>query len=359
MKVAITGGGTGGHIYPALAVGEFLSRTYPDVRVCFIGASGGMEERLAQSSGFPFSGVVARKIRRLISPDTVVTLLVLGRGWLQARRHLRTISPSVVLGTGGYVAAATVIAASGLGLPVVIHEQNAIGGRTNRWLARLAARVCLTYEESLPNFPRERAVVTGLPIRADLVGTVERGEAHRALGVPPESFMVLVLGGSQGAQALNKVVREAISRLPDNVFVLHQTGPTDADPCGSRERYRPVAFLDTKMLRLAYHAADLALSRCGASTLAELAVAGLPAMLVPYPAAYADHQTANARVVVRHGAAVLIPQAELTPARFVGEVIALMEDRERLESMARASAALARPNAAEQVGRLVIECAKK
>jgi UDP-N-acetylglucosamine--N-acetylmuramyl-(pentapeptide) pyrophosphoryl-undecaprenol N-acetylglucosamine transferase len=359
MRVAVTGGGTGGHIYPAIAVAEALRRSSPDVEIVYIGAVGGREETVAAEFGLPFVGVAARKIRRLISLDTVVSLLVLGRGYLQARARLRELSPDAVVCTGGYVAASAALAAETMGIPVVVHEQNAVAGRTNVRVARRAARVCVTYTESASVFPRDKVVVAGLPVRAAVLAMPGRDEARARLGIPTDAFVIFVTGGSQGAAAINAVVWEAIGSLQPGVHVIHQTGaigaPRDvvpADGCG----YQALAFLDTPTVTAAYAAADLAVCRCGASTLAEVAIAGLPAVLVPFPAAYADHQTANARAVEKAGAGVLVPQSDLTPERLLREIRLLREDSGARGAMASASAALGRPHAADHVARVVVAC---
>jgi UDP-N-acetylglucosamine--N-acetylmuramyl-(pentapeptide) pyrophosphoryl-undecaprenol N-acetylglucosamine transferase len=358
MTIVVTGGGTGGHIYPAIAVAEELRSRDADITVSYIGAIEGREAGVAEEHGFPFFGVPARKIRRLASPSTLPALIALYRGYRRARAYLHATSPRAVLGTGGYVAAAATIAAAGLNIPVVIHEQNAVAGRTNRWLARRSTRVCVTYVESAREFPAEKVVVTGLPLRAALATTVRREEARKAMSLNEDAFVVLVLGGSQGAAALNRVVSATLPSLGSDFAVIHQTGenyesPSHASAC----RYMPMRYLDTHTLSLAYGAADLCLCRCGASTLAEIAVAGLPALLVPYPLAYADHQTANARAVASAGAGVLIPQTELTEHRLVEELQNLRSNREKLRQMGQASAALARPNAARDVAEQVLACA--
>lgn len=360
VLIAVTGGGTGGHIYPALAVAEALGAMGPGVRLVYIGASDGMEKRLAAERDIPFVGVPARKIRRLASADTLVTLAVLLRGYACARRELGARRPAAVLGTGGYVAAAAVMAAAGLGIPIVLHEQNAVAGRTNRWLAGRAKRVCVTYEASCAQFPGGKAVVTGLPTRTDIVSPRSRDEARARFGVPADASMALVLGGSQGAVALNRAILGALPLLPDDLFVLHQTGrhsAAEGAPPDLGGRYAAHAYLDAETLPLAYRAADLVVSRCGASTLAELAANGLPAILVPYPAAYADHQTANAQAVCSKGAAVLMPQNDLTPGRLRDEIGSLIGDRTRLSAMAEASRSLARPDAASDVAAVVMEVA--
>jgi UDP-N-acetylglucosamine--N-acetylmuramyl-(pentapeptide) pyrophosphoryl-undecaprenol N-acetylglucosamine transferase len=191
------------------------------------------------------------------------------------------------------------------------------------------------------------------------VSSVDQTEARRGLGIPADAFVLLVLGGSQGAAAVNRVVWEVLPLLPARVFVLHQTGPQAGSPrVADRDGYASRPCLDATTLPLAFRAANLVLNRCGASTLAEIAANGLPSVLVPYPAAYADHQTANARAVSEAGAGVLLPQAELTAEALSEQVQGLMGDSERLGRMASASASLARPDAAAQVARAVLECAE-
>ncbi len=359
MNVVVTGGGTGGHIYPALAVAEALERDIEGIRIEYIGATTGRERDIAAHHGLPFTGVPARRIRKVASPDTLVSLFALYRGYRQARARMRAIKPSVVLGTGGYVAAAATLAASSLGVPTVIHEQNAVAGRTNRWLAKRVQTVCVTYECSAQEFAGSRVVVTGLPLRSVLVSRTDRGEARWQFGIAENAFCLLVLGGSQGAMALNHAVLGALRGLDAGVAVIHQTGPGNegSAPEGIQCRYIPVAYLDTRDLSAAYAAADLTLCRCGASTLAEVAVAGLPALLVPYPLAYADHQTANARAVAESGAGVLIPQSSLSSERLLEEVARLRKDRDALSAMAAASGRLARPEAARAVADEMLQCA--
>ena len=361
MTIAITGGGTGGHIYPAIAVAEALHRVCSEAAVLYIGAKNGMEERIAREHGLNFVGIPARKIRRLLSPDTIITAAVLGMGMLRARGLLCQTRPAVLLATGGYVAAAAALAAVTLRIPVVLHEQNAVAGRTNRLLSRWAARVCVTFQRSVGDFPAGKALVTGLPVREDFVKDVERCSAREYFGIPASAFVLLVIGGSQGAAALNTVVQDALPLLPPTVFVLHQTGRRFASEYAEPKapNYRAEPFLNRHQIAMAYCAADLALSRSGASTLAELAVTGLPAILVPYPFAYADHQTANAREFADRGASILIPQSELTANLLADRVMTLAQSRDSLDRMSQAARSLARRDAAEVVARVVLEqCAQ-
>lgn len=364
MTLAVTGGGTGGHIFPAIAVAEALRSARSDVEVIYIGGAAGREATIVPQHGLRFIGVPARKIRRTASPDTLITLVVLFRGYLQARSALRRLGASAVLGTGGYVAAAAVLAASRLNIPVVIHEQNAVAGRTNRWLARKAERVCITFAASAGEFPAGKVIETGLPIRHGLVSPLTRAAARAQLGIPEASFTVVVVGGSQGAAAINRVVWESLDSLNRDISIIHQTGDTEGGPgehvrdAGVGSVYRSRPFLDTENLAAAYRAADVAVCRCGASTLAEVAAAGLPSLLIPYPLAYADHQTANARAVAEAGGGVLIPQADLTSARLAEELHALKADQTRRQRMADATRAMARPDAAQAVAEVVLRCVR-
>ncbi len=358
MTIGLTGGGTGGHIYPALAVLEHLRAIAAPPRTIYLGARGGREESLAQAYGLTFIGLSARKIQRLMSPDTLWTLAVLFRGYLQARRALQRIQPDAILGTGGYVAAAACLAAAHLQIPVILHEQNAVPGRTNLWLARKARRICVSFRGTEAAFPAGKAIWTGVPIRSDIVSTSAKAEARTHFGIPCGAFVILVLGGSQGSAAINATVRKAVSQLPEDAYVLHQTGDGDNPESPSTDsRYLPRGYFDRTDLPLAYRSADLVVSRAGASSLAEIAANELPSILVPYPYAYADHQTVNAGAFVEAGAAALIPQSDLSADRLISEFHRSMSDRSGLVAMARAAAGLAARGAAEAVADEVMKAA--
>lgn len=359
LRAVVTGGGTGGHIYPALAVVDALRDAPGGADVRYVGGVSGMEARIVPAAGVPFVGITTRKLRKLASPGTVGVLLALLRGYREARALVDAFRPDVVLGTGGYVAAATVLASARAGVPTAIHEQNAVIGRTNRLLARWARCVCVSFEESLAAFPTARTVLTGVPVRAGIVSEAPREEARACLGLRPGAFALLVLGGSQGARALNALVPEAAERLEEGVQVVHQTGEREAATVEERasalravgRAYVVRPYLDAPEFALAYRAADLVVCRCGASTLAEVTANGLPSLLVPYPAAYADHQTANARAIERAGAGVLLPEGTLTAEALAERIEGLRRDAATRASMADRSRALARPHAARDVCR--------
>jgi UDP-N-acetylglucosamine--N-acetylmuramyl-(pentapeptide) pyrophosphoryl-undecaprenol N-acetylglucosamine transferase len=370
MRVVVSGGGTGGHIYPALAIAEGLRRQQPDVELLYIGGVSGMEMRIVPEQGVPFQAVTSRKLRKTLSLSTVGVLLSLVKGYREAQTYIRAFRAEAVVGTGGYAAAATVLAGARLGIPTLIHEGNVIPGRTNRLLARYARRICVTFAETLAQFPKDKGVLTGLPLRASIVAPLEvtPQEARcRFSGLAPDAFTVLAVGGSQGARALNRIVLGAVPGLLDaGAQVLHQTGPnhfeavkTEAEAQNLWERpgYCPRAFLDEIQLSLALRAADVIVCRGGVSTLSEALVNGLPALIVPLPTSYADHQTFNARALESAGAALLRPENSLSASNLRDDLLALRADPARRQRMAEASRALGRPHAADDVAKLVLELA--
>lgn len=364
MKIVVTGGGSGGHIYPALAVVEALNAHRLGVQVKYIGGTQGMEAQLVPAAGLDFVGVTTKKLRKVLSPATLSVVLALWKGYREAADFLRTFKPDVVISTGGYVAAATVLAASRQRIPIVILAPDAVPGRTNLWMARRAARICTLFEETRSQFPESvqgRVVVTGLPIRSGIISSVSRSEAHRSFGLKENVFTLLATGGSQGAQRLNEVVRSARLELQDNVQILHQVGTGKEEVTESLGKgvapYVAVPFLNAEQMPLAYRASDVTLCRCGVGSLAEAAANGLPLLMVPLPTAYADHQTHNARAYEHGGGGVLIAQAELTPERLVQEVHGLRTDPARREQMAKASRALGRPDAAARVAEIAKDTA--
>ncbi len=365
MKVAITGGGTGGHIYPALAVAEALRREVLSTELLYIGGERGPEVDIVPQTGIRFEAVRSRKLRKLVSPSTVGVLLELWKGYREAGALLKSFGADVVIGTGGYVAAATSIAATRQGRPLIIQACDAVPGRTNRWLSRRASRVCIWFAETAERLPGAKTVQTGVPLRPDIVSRICPEEARVLLGMSPDQFTVLVVGGSQGAQRLNELAIGMASLLDGPVQVLHQTGPRNHEEALkvaertdlSRINYLPRPYISGEQMPLAYRAADLVVCRCGISTLAEITANGVPALMVPLPTAYADHQTANARAVERAGAGIHLRQPELTPERLAEQVQALRGDEARREAMAAAGRALGRPEAARHVAELARECA--
>ena len=351
--VMILAGGTGGHVYPGLAVAEALRAE--GCELFWMGTRRGIESRLVPAAGLPLLTVPVAGLRRsgvwrwLSAPVTVGTAL------LCALVHMIRVRPRVVLGMGGFVSGPGGVAAWLCRRPLVIHEQNAIPGLTNRLLARIASRVC----EAFPGtFATIRSAQTcGNPVRRDIAALAPPAQRLATHEAPS----VLVFGGSRGARALNEVVPAALAASGvDGLRVLHQCG--EADVAGTRARYAALAgraevavtpYIED--MAGAYAAADLVIARAGALTVAELAAAGVASILVPYPHAVDDHQTANARHLGEAGAALLKPERELDVAELAAEVARLLADRARLLDMAERARALARADAVALVAQACLE----
>jgi UDP-N-acetylglucosamine--N-acetylmuramyl-(pentapeptide) pyrophosphoryl-undecaprenol N-acetylglucosamine transferase len=329
-------GGTGGHVFPALAVAEVLRER--GVGVVWLGVPGSMESRLVPANGFPIEWVRVGGIRGKGFAAWLLAPLRIARAVLQSMSVLRRVKPRSVLGAGGYVSGPGGIAAWLLRIPLLIHEQNAIAGLTNRWLARVASQVLEAFPGSFG--PKSRAMTIGNPVRADIAAIAAPRErfADRGPGEPH----LLVFGGSQGAQRLNSVVPQALARVAptSRPRVRHQTGarglePTRAAYADARVDAEVLPFIDDMAGALSW--ADLAVCRAGAMTVAELEAAGVGAIFVPLPTATDDHQTKNAEVMVQSGAARLIQERDLTPERLGEAIGALVNDRGQLLEMAEAA----------------------
>lgn len=355
----LTGGGTGGHLYPAISLARELQAA-GGPEPLFIGSRTGLEAQLVPDEGLAFRAITSRKVSRSVTPSALLSLASIAWGAVEAGLLLRRLRPLVVIGTGGYASAAVVLAAAAQGIPTLIHEQNSIPGRTNRLMARFVDRVAVTFPASMSYFPAGRSVVTGLPIRPEMTEG-DRANAVERWNLDPDRRTLLVLGGSLGARSLNGAVREALSHWSNSgLQIIHQVGSRNWDEHraalkGAPAWYHPVPYLH--QMADAYAAADLVACRAGASTLAELWATGRPAILVPYPYAHADHQTANARAAVEAGAAVMLPDSELNGPILAAEVGATIEAPEKLARMAEASRSLGRPDASRAVLDLAWEIA--
>lgn len=356
LGIGIAAGGTGGHVYPALAVAKCLRRE--GARVVWLGTAAGLEARVVPEHGIDLDTVRLRGFRstgwrRRLAVPFLFALAVPAAG-----RSLRRHRAGMVLGMGGYASAPAALAARVLGLPLVVHEQNAVPGLVNRCLGPLASRVLEAFPGTFP--ARRGAVHVGNPVREEILGVPEP-QARLASRKGP--LRVLVLGGSQGAQALNRVVPRAVAGLGAQTLaaVRHQSGRGHAEE--TRKRYsgaglRVVAEEFIEDMAGAYAWADVVICRAGAVTVAELAAAGAASILVPFPFAVDDHQTGNARQLADAGAAVLLPQEELDAPRLSHLLVEFRECRARLLAMARAARRLAAGDAASTVARHCLEAAR-
>jgi len=372
----VAGGGTAGHVLPGLAVARELVRRGRDASsILFVGAERGIESRLVPEAGFEVELLPGRGIERRLSVQNVVALWGLTTALWRAVRLVHRRRPAVVLALGGFASAACALAALLWRVPLVVAEQNARAGAANRLVARLARACAVPFDETdLP-----KAVVTGNPVRDEVLAVAADRDvlaARSELGLPEDRTVVVVFAGSLGSRRINEAVYGAVGRWAhrDDLAIHHVIGTRDWEdrPAVARDLdearagpdgpavglvYQPIRYQDRMDLVLG--AADLAVCRAGGTTVAELAVVGVPAVLVPLPIATRDHQTANAGPFVRSGAAVLIPDGELDVDRLVAEVEALVGDPSRLAEMAVAARGLGRPDAAGAVADLVESTARR
>ena len=362
----IAGGGTAGHVLPGISIGqEIVDRGTPRQCVHYVGSARGVETRLVVEAGFSLTALPGRGIKRKLAPSNVAAAAGLAWAFAQSLLALLRRKPAVVVGLGGYASAACGAAAVLLRVPLVIVEQNAVPGLANRLLSRFASGAATAFEDTdLP-----RATWTGNPVRPEVVAAdraAGRAPARAMLGSTDQRRLVAVFGGSLGARRINEAVTGAaeIWRDRDDLHLRHIAGRRDYDDLSSRApadsrhslAYDLVAYEEN--MAAVYAAADLVVSRAGATTVAELAAVGVPAVLVPLPGAPGDHQTANARRLAAAGGAVMVPDGELDSARLAAEVDALLDDPARLAAMAGAARQLARPDAACAVVDLIESCAR-
>ncbi len=360
MRVLIAGGGTGGHLYPGVALARELQRRDPSVEIAFVGTARGIEARVIPREGFPLDLIRVAGLKGVSPLKRLRGLLLLPRAAFDAWRIISRRRPSVVVGVGGFASGPVLALAALRRTPTLLLEQNALPGLTNRLLAFVVRAAAVNFPDALRFFPRT-GFVAGNPVRAAFFAPAPR-EAHErnagtagAAGTPPGAARVLIFGGSQGAHAINLALVEAAPQLAAagaRLAITHQTG--ERDLAMVRDAYeraglhaRVEAFLyemDHEMTQ-----ADLVVARAGATTLSELAAAGRPAILVPLPTATDDHQRRNAEAFARAGGAVVIDETQLTGDRLAGEVLALAADRARLAEMGPRSRTLARPDAAERI----------
>lgn len=362
MKVLIAGGGTGGHVYPGIAIAEELRRMHPDAAVLFVGGRRGVEATAVPENGFPIRFVTVRGLPRRAWWRWPGAIIANAIGFLQALWVVAAERPDVVVGTGGYVSGPVALAAFLLGRPVILQEQNSIPGLANRWLARIAREVHLSFTEARRYFARkDNLKVTGNPVRAFILSG-DRSAGVREFGLVEGKPTVFVFGGSRGAHRINEAALEAMGRLKGRVdvqFIL-QTGRDDfewAKGVAEREQLPTRILPYLRQIHLAYAVADLVVCRSGAMTLAEIAACGTPAILVPYPHAAHNHQEVNALNLVERGAAAMILDRELGGERLAREIAHLLADRQTLRRMSANARTFARLDAAERLVRSIERCA--
>jgi UDP-N-acetylglucosamine--N-acetylmuramyl-(pentapeptide) pyrophosphoryl-undecaprenol N-acetylglucosamine transferase len=362
VRVLIAGGGTGGHLYPGIALAREIKRRDPAAEVTFVGTATGVEARVVPREGFPLELIRVAGLKGTRGRARVSGFAILPLAALDAWRVISRYRPAVVVGVGGFASGPVLLLAAMRGYPTMLLEQNALPGVTNRLLSRVVRAAAVTFDDALAFFPNT-GFVTGNPVRPEFFRTMK--EADDRDQSPLHAARVLIFGGSQGAHALNVAMVAAAPRLASagtRLAITHQTGERDVELV--RDAYRS-AGLEARVEAFLYEmdremtSADVVVSRAGATTLSELAAARRPAILVPYPRAADDHQRKNAEVIARAGGAEVIEEKELTGPRLAERILALAADRERRRGMETAIATFARPDAAARIADRVWTLARK
>lgn len=350
LTVIIAGGGTGGHIFPGIAIAQEFKRRNEETEILFVGTAKGLETKIVPREGFKLELIEVSALKRVGLLRRIKSLLLLPKSFLAVRSLIERIKPDVVIGVGGYASGPVVLIAALMGVPTLVAEQNALPGFTNRVLARFVKSAAVTFEEA-KRFFGDKAEITGNPVRAEFFDVPPK----QAAGSENDAIHIFITGGSQGARAINLAVIDALPLLngeKNRLSITHQTGEHDYDKVraaylenGWKVEVKP--FIENMIDEFAK--ADLVITRAGATTVAELAAAGKPALMIPFPFAADDHQRKNAEAVERSGAGRMILQAELTPERLAQELLWLVHDLQQLARMAEASKKLGHPDAAAKV----------
>jgi UDP-N-acetylglucosamine--N-acetylmuramyl-(pentapeptide) pyrophosphoryl-undecaprenol N-acetylglucosamine transferase len=362
LKVVISGGGTGGHIFPAIAIADALKRHFAEANILFIGAKGRMEMERVPKAGYPIEGLwisgMTKDLKSLLLPLKLVSSLT------KARRILKRFKPDVVIGVGGFASGPTLKAANWLGIPTVIQEQNSYPGKTNRNVGKKAKAICVAYDHLDQWFPAEKIHYTGNPLRANITLNATREEAASFFHLDATKPVALLVGGSQGALGINKGISAQLATFKDSdLQLIWQTGKTyinqaneEVKALGLEERVKPTVFIER--MDLAYGLADVVISRAGAMSISELALVKKPVIFVPLPTAAEDHQTKNAQQLVDAEAALMVRNAE-AEKDLVPALMKLASDKELQDKLSANIGKFARPNAADDIVNVIIQAIEK
>ena len=355
LRLIVSGGGTGGHIFPAIAIADAFKRRHPDAEIMFVGAKGKMEMERVPKAGYPIEGLWISGFKRELSLDNLSFPFKLLSSLVKAKRILKKFKPDVVVGVGGYASGPTMRKATSLGIPVVIQEQNSFPGVTNKIVAPKAAKICVAYENMERWFPKDKIVLTGNPLRNNVVSTEgKREEGAKFFGLNPEKPIILLVGGSQGALGINKGISAKLSMFKDVDYqMIWQTGKHYVEQARKEvkeleleDKVKPTVFIDR--MDLAYGCANVVISRAGAMSISELSIVKKAVVFVPLPTAAEDHQTKNAQSLAEKDAAIIVKNSE-TAEKLLPTVFELLKDGAKISKMEENIAKFARPNAAEDI----------
>lgn len=348
-RVIISGGGTGGHIFPAIAIANEIKRRNPQAEILFIGALGRMEMEKVPMAGYKIIGLPIAGLQRRLTLSNLLVPFKLIKSLSMAKKIIWDFKPQMVVGVGGYASAAVLYAASGAGIPTVIQEQNSYAGLTNKILGKRVRKICVAYEGMERFFPSEKLVMTGNPVRAEIKEALKMGKeaSRQSLGFEANKPLLLVVGGSLGARTINNSIQAGLDKLhQEDIQLLWQTGKNfNADVKGLPNMQSSEFIYD---MTTAYAAADLVVSRAGAISVSELCLLGKPCILVPSPNVSEDHQTKNAMALSTKNAAILVKDSE-APNDLINKVVETIKDRQLLSTLGDRIGSLAKPNALEEI----------
>lgn len=358
MKFVISGGGTGGHIFPAIAIADALKRRCPDAEILFIGAQGRMEMERVPKAGYPIEGLWISGFTKSIS--SAILPIKIFDSMNKAARILNRFKPDAVIGVGGFASGPTLKVANALRIPTIIQEQNSYPGKTNRNVGKKARAICVAYNGLEQWFPKEKIHFTGNPLRGNINGNCDRNEAANYFNLNAKLPVVLLVGGSQGALGINRGISAQLDKFKDsNMQLIWQTGKTyyeqavkEVETLGLEDKVKPTVFIDR--MDLAYSVADAVISRAGAMSISELALVQKPVIFVPLPTAAEDHQTKNAMQLVDADAAIMVKNSE-TETALVPALLKLLEDKTKQETLKANIAKFARPNAADDIVDIILK----
>jgi len=351
----IAGGGTGGHLFPGISIAEAFMDKEQGNDVLFIGTERGIEARVLAGGKFPLKTIEAKPLKGMSPIETLRAVWAIPKAIGQASRILKEFKPQIVIGVGGYASGPTVVAAFLLSIKRAIHEQNMVPGMTNRWLNWISQRIFVSFEETKHYFPKTKTIVTGMPIRKNLLSCVSEPKADRVADKKGERFTVLIFGGSAGAHRINRAMIEsldALAEITSSLRVIHQTGKVDLDFVSRGYQEKGIDALVRPFFEnmgSCYASSDVVICRAGASTIAELAVCGKAAILVPYPHAAHQHQLLNAQKLVAMGAARMIRDETLDGASLSHAILRMVNHPEERRTMEGAIQKIARPRAAQEI----------
>ena len=358
-RFIISGGGTGGHIYPAVAIANELKSRFPEAEFLFVGAKDKMEMQKVPQAGYAIKGLWISGIQRKLTLDNAMFPLKLASSMWNSFKIIKSFKPDVVIGTGGFASGAVLRAASMLNIPTVIQEQNSYPGITNKLLAKRANKICVAYENLERFFPKDKMILTGNPVRQDLINEASKSEAIAYFNLDANKKTLLVLGGSLGARRINQLIEKELDfLLSQNIQIIWQCGKlylNDYSKYNEKENVQVVAFIDR--MDLVYAAADVVISRSGASSVSELCIVGKPTIFIPSPNVAEDHQTKNAKAISDKNGAILIKESELE-TQFETIFSDLISNESKKSELSQNIKKLAKPNATKDIVEEIIKLIK-